>query len=219
MTAPFSRLTQSIDRLLGTQLVAGRQRAARSRSARRRASTRRRRCCRRRPRPRVRPLIGPCCSSNVMMSAIDLAGMAFVGQPVDDRHGGVLGQLEQGLVLVGADHDGVDVARQHARRVGDGLAAAELQVGVVERHASGRRAGAWRRRTTRACASTASRRSCTSTAFCDAVGLELGRHALAGALHGVRHVDDARAASWRRARRDRGNAWAADDCRAMALGG
>jgi hypothetical protein len=25
-----------------------------------------------------------------------------------------------------ADHDGIDVARQHPRRVGDGLAAAEL---------------------------------------------------------------------------------------------
>jgi len=47
-------------------------------------------------------------------------------QPVDHRHRGVPRQLDQHLVIERADHDGIDIARQHARGVGDGLAAAEL---------------------------------------------------------------------------------------------
>src|SRR3954454_23070822 len=74
-------------------------------------------------------------------------------QSVDDGNGGVRGKLEQRLVVQNADHDGVDIARQHPRRVGDGLAAAELHLGAgqhdrlaaelahadVERHAGARR--------------------------------------------------------------------------------
>ena len=60
-----------------------------------------------------------------------LAGMGAVGQAVDDRHRGVFGKLEQLGVLGGADHHHIDVARQHPRRIGDGLAAA--QVGVDRR--------------------------------------------------------------------------------------
>ena len=60
----------------------------------------------------------------------ELAGMRVVGQPVDDRHGGVLGEFEQPRMVGGADHDGVDIARQHLGRVGDGLGAAELHLGA-----------------------------------------------------------------------------------------
>jgi hypothetical protein len=64
----------------------------------------------------------------------DLAGMGAVRQPVDDRHGGVFGQFEQHVLLEGADHDEVDIARQHAGGVGDGLAMAELHFGAREHH-------------------------------------------------------------------------------------
>ena len=56
----------------------------------------------------------------------DLAGMGPVGQPVDHRHVRVGRQFQQLLFLRAAQHDGVDIAREHARRVGHGLAAAEL---------------------------------------------------------------------------------------------
>ena len=58
----------------------------------------------------------------------DLAGMRQVGQPVDHRHGRMLGQLVGLGVIVGADHDRIGKARQHPRRVGNGLAAAELRL-------------------------------------------------------------------------------------------
>ena len=57
-----------------------------------------------------------------------LAGMRAPRQPVDHRHGGVARELDQRLVIEDADHDGVDIAREHARGVGDGLAAAELHL-------------------------------------------------------------------------------------------
>lgn len=83
----------------------------------------------------------------------ELAGMGVVGQAVDDRDRRVLGQFEQPVVRGGADHDGVDIARQHLGRVGDGLGAAELHLRAgqhdglaaelahadVERHARARR--------------------------------------------------------------------------------
>ncbi len=75
----------------------------------------------------VRPLIGPFSSSNVMMSAMTWQGWLLSVRPLMTGIGGVPRQLEQRRVLVGADHDGVDVAREHARGIGDGLAAAELQ--------------------------------------------------------------------------------------------
>jgi hypothetical protein len=61
-------------------------------------------------------------------------GWVRFGQPVDDRHGGVFGQFEQHVLLEGADHDQVDVARQHAGGVGDGLAVAELHLGARQHH-------------------------------------------------------------------------------------
>ena len=63
----------------------------------------------------------------------DLAGMRQVGEPVDHRHGGVRGKLEQ-LARASrcAEHDRIDVARQHAGGVGDGLAPADLHVGRAQ---------------------------------------------------------------------------------------
>ena len=57
-----------------------------------------------------------------------LARMGAVGQGVDHRHAGVFGELHELRMLGRADHDDVDVARQHARGVGDRLAAAEMRV-------------------------------------------------------------------------------------------
>ena len=58
----------------------------------------------------------------------DLAGMRAPRQAVDDRHGRGARELGHGVGIERADHDGVDIARQHARGVGDGLAAAELHL-------------------------------------------------------------------------------------------
>ena len=55
-----------------------------------------------------------------------LAGMRAPRQPVDHRHRGVPRELGHRLVIEDADHDGIDIARQHARGVGQRLAAAEL---------------------------------------------------------------------------------------------
>ena len=63
-----------------------------------------------------------------------LAGMRAPRQAIDDRDGRVLRQLRDGVVIERADHDGVDIARQHARGVGDGLAAAELHLVGREHH-------------------------------------------------------------------------------------
>jgi hypothetical protein len=59
-----------------------------------------------------------------------LAGMGAARQPVDDRHGGVRGELQQRIMVENPDHDDVDITRQHARGVGDGLATAELHFGA-----------------------------------------------------------------------------------------
>ena len=45
------------------------------------------------PGDRACPRSSPRCSSNVMHVGHDLAGMRALGQPVDDRHGGVLGEF------------------------------------------------------------------------------------------------------------------------------
>src|SRR3546814_9716525 len=63
-------------------------------------------------------------SSDVCSS--DLAGVRVVGQAVYHRHGGVSGQVDDLLVIVGADHDRIDKARENPGGVGDGLPAPKL---------------------------------------------------------------------------------------------
>ena len=64
-----------------------------------------------------------------------LAGMAEVGQAVDDRDGAVLGQVFHFLLGKGADHDAVQIAAQNAGGVFHGFAAADLQVVGRKEHA------------------------------------------------------------------------------------
>ena len=60
----------------------------------------------------------------------NLAGMAEVGQTVDDRDRAVLRQVLDLLLCIGADHDAVQIAGQNARGILHRLAAADLQVTV-----------------------------------------------------------------------------------------
>ena len=60
--------------------------------------------------------------------------MRALGEAIDHRHVGMVGKLDEVLMLENADDDGVDETRQHARRVGDGLAAAELHFLAGEHH-------------------------------------------------------------------------------------
>ncbi len=61
-----------------------------------------------------------------------LARVACFRQAVDHRYGGVGGKFSELPYAVGAQHDHVDVAGQHARRVGHRFAAAKLHVAVSE---------------------------------------------------------------------------------------
>ena len=67
-----------------------------------------------------------------------LARMVIVGEAVDDGHARPLGQLVDVGLRERADHDRVEVAREHHRRVAHGLAAAQLELALrqVERVAA-----------------------------------------------------------------------------------
>ena len=54
--------------------------------------------------------------------------------PFDDGDRGVIGHFQQHVLFEGAQHDEVDVAREHAGRVGDGLAMAELHLAARQHH-------------------------------------------------------------------------------------
>ena len=58
----------------------------------------------------------------------DLAGMGAAGEPVDHGHARMRGQFGQSFLWPGAEHDRVDVARQHACGIGHGLSPPELHV-------------------------------------------------------------------------------------------
>ena len=66
------------------------------------------------------------------MSAITWQGCGLFRQAVDDGNRRVARQLLHRLVIEDADHDGVDIAREHARRIGDALAASKLHFGAGE---------------------------------------------------------------------------------------
>src|SRR3712207_9113205 len=57
-----------------------------------------------------------------------LAGVKLVGEAVDHRDLGMLGELVDVTLGEGADHDRDQVAREHLGRVLDRLAPAELEV-------------------------------------------------------------------------------------------
>ena len=54
-----------------------------------------------------------------------LARMAEIGQAVDDRAIAVMRQFDRCLVMIGADHDDVNVLAEHAGEIGDALSVAE----------------------------------------------------------------------------------------------
>src|SRR5258708_8180654 len=54
--------------------------------------------------------------------------MRAAGQTIDDRHGGMTGELGRRVGVERADDDDIDVARENRSRVGNGLAAAELHL-------------------------------------------------------------------------------------------
>src|SRR5262245_37253415 len=58
--------------------------------------------------------------------------MRAARQPVDHGDGGMRCEFQQRVVIEDADHDRIDIARQHARGISDGLAATELHLGTGE---------------------------------------------------------------------------------------
>jgi hypothetical protein len=65
---------------------------------------------------------------------VDLAGVQDVRQRVDDRHRRRSSELFDDVMPVGADDQAVDVAREHARGVRDGLPATDLRRALVQIH-------------------------------------------------------------------------------------
>ena len=70
----------------------------------------------------------------VKRSAERLAGVLGVGQGVDDRHAGPLGQFFQSALSEGAHGDGVDVTAEYPGDIGDALALAQADFGGGKVH-------------------------------------------------------------------------------------
>ena len=119
-------------------------------------------CCRPRPRPRRGHRAPPRSCAEPLGDGEQvgqhLAGVGGVGERVHHRHRGPAGHLLQLVVLEGADHQRVEVAGEHAGRVADGLAAAELRVARGEHHLRRARAGERPPRTRPGCGWRPSRR-------------------------------------------------------------
>ena len=73
-------------------------------------------------------MIGPLCSSKVIRSASTWQGCDSLVSPLITGTGGVRGQIQHHLVIEQADHHRVDIARDHARGVGDGFLAGKLHL-------------------------------------------------------------------------------------------
>ena len=65
-----------------------------------------------------------------------LAGMGPFGQAVDHRDGGIERQFLDHLMVQQADHDGINIARDHPRRVGHGFLARQLHL-IAGQHQGG----------------------------------------------------------------------------------
>src|SRR5471032_1919391 len=64
----------------------------------------------------------------------DLTWVIFVRQTIDHRHARIFGEALEDVLAERADHDDVDHARHHLRRIFDRFAAAELRVSRAEEH-------------------------------------------------------------------------------------
>ena len=74
------------------------------------------------------PAIGPRCSSNVITSAISWHGCESAVSPLITGTVAYVVISCSFFVAVGAHHDRIDIARQHACRIGNGFAAAKLHL-------------------------------------------------------------------------------------------
>ena len=83
----------------------------------------------------VLPRIGPLCSSKVITSAITWHGCESRVRPLITGTVAWRRQLDQRVVAQDADHDRVDIAREHARGIGDasrrGRAASPVPVSIT----------------------------------------------------------------------------------------
>ena len=61
----------------------------------------------------------------------DFARGGFLREPIDDRHICILSHFDEALVVSGAQHDRVDIARQHARGIGHAFTLSDMGGGGI----------------------------------------------------------------------------------------